>query len=48
MKRVLAFILLLVIMSAFIPVSAIEAKVRIMDITHIKGVRETSLWVMVL
>ncbi len=42
MKRVLAFILL-VIMSAFIPVSAIEAKVRIMDITHIKGVRENQL-----
>ena len=42
MKKLIAFILL-VIMTAFIPVNAIEAKVRIMDITHIKGVRENQL-----
>ncbi len=42
MKRFLA-LLLLIIMTAFIPAQAIEAKVRIMDITHIKGVRENQL-----
>ena len=42
MKRFLA-LLLLITMTAFIPANAIEAKVRIMDITHIKGVRENQL-----
>lgn len=42
MRRFLA-LLLLITMTAFISAQAIEAKVRIMDITHIKGVRENQL-----
>ena len=48
MKRILATILTLIMVSGMIPASAIEAKVRIMDLTHIKGVRETNLSDMVL
>ena len=43
MKKVLATILTLIMVSSMIPASAIEAKVRIMDLTHIKGVRENQL-----
>ena len=43
MKKVLATILTLIMISSIIPANAIEAKVRIMDLTHIKGVRENQL-----
>ena len=43
MKRILATILTLIMVSGIIPANAIEAKVRIMDLTHIKGVRENQL-----
>jgi flagellar P-ring protein precursor FlgI len=43
MKKILASILTLIMVSGMIPASAIEAKVRIMDLTHIKGVRENQL-----
>ena len=43
MKRILATILTLIMISGLIPANAIEAKVRIMDLTHIKGVRENQL-----
>ena len=42
MKKVLA-ILLMFLMVGFMPANAIDAKVRIMDLTHIKGVRENQL-----
>ena len=44
MKKVLASILIMMLMiTGLLPVKAIEAKVRIMDLTHIKGVRENQL-----
>ena len=43
MKKVLATILTIIMIAGIIPVSAIESRVRIMDITHIKGVRENQL-----
>ena len=43
MKRILATILTLIMISGIIPANAIEAKVRIMDLTHIKVVRENQL-----
>lgn len=43
MKKLIALILLLIMTAAYMPVNAIEANVRIMDITHIKGVRENQL-----
>ena len=43
MKRIIASILKLIMISGIIPANAIEAKVRIMDLTHIKGVRENQL-----
>ena len=43
MKKILASILTLIMVSGLVPASAIEAKVRIMDLTHIKGVRENQL-----
>ena len=43
MKKILASILTLIMVSGIIPANAIEAKVRIMDLTHIKGVRENQL-----
>lgn len=43
MKKVLATILTLIMVAGIVPVNAIESKVRIMDLTHIKGVRENQL-----
>lgn len=43
MKRILSGLLIIFMLGGLLPVSAIEAKVRIMDITHIKGVRENQL-----
>ena len=43
MKKILASILTLIMISGMITANAIEAKVRIMDLTHIKGVRENQL-----
>ena len=43
MKKFLATILTLIMVSGMIPTNAIEAKVRIMDLTHIKGVRENQI-----
>ncbi len=44
MKKVLASVLIMMLMmTGLLPAKAIEAKVRIMDLTHIKGVRENQL-----
>ena len=43
MKKVLATILMIFMLMSAIPAQAINAKVRIMDLTHIKGVRENQL-----
>lgn len=43
MKKILATILTILMLAGAIPANAIDAKVRIMDITHIKGVRENQL-----
>ena len=43
MKKVFASILLLLVFAGVLPIQAIEAKVRIMDLAHIKGVRENQL-----
>ena len=42
MKKLIGLILT-IIMTAFMPVSAYAATVRIVDITHVKGVRENQL-----
>jgi len=44
MKKIFATVLMIISMAVWtIPVNAIDAKVRIMDITHIKGVRENQI-----
>ena len=44
MKKIIATILILMMsIGGLAPVEAINAKVRIMDLTHIKGVRENQL-----
>ena len=43
MKKFLATILAMFMLASVMPVQAINAKVRIMDLTHIKGVRENQL-----
>ena len=44
MKKVFASVLIMMLMiTGLLPAKAIEAKVRIMDLTHIKGVRENQL-----
>lgn len=43
MKKVLASILMILMIAGMLPAGAINATVRIMDLTHIKGVRENQL-----
>ena len=43
MKKVLASILMILMIAGMLPARAINATVRIMDLTHIKGVRENQL-----
>ena len=43
MKKFLATILAMFMLASVMPAQAINAKVRIMDLTHIKGVRENQL-----
>ena len=42
-KRIFSLVLILTMFTGLLPASAIDAKVRIMDLTHIKGVRENQL-----
>ena len=44
MKRIVSSLLIMMLMlGGLLPACAIDAKVRIMDLTHIKGVRENQL-----
>ena len=43
MKKIFATVLTILMLTSILPVQAINAKVRIMDLTHIKGVRENQL-----
>lgn len=44
MKKVVSILLIMMLMlGGLLPACAIDAKVRIMDLTHIKGVRENQL-----
>ena len=43
MKKILATILAIFMLASVMPAQAINAKVRIMDLAHIKGVRENQL-----
>lgn len=43
MKKFVATILTILVIAGMLPANAINAKVRIMDLTHIKGVRENQL-----